>query len=360
MVVLLTGRAGGARPVVQGSQARGAVWFAVVRVRPREGTAARTTATTGLPDTSIVASGAVAILDHDPSAVPSLQDLPAAVAAARPFLARARAQRGARYVNHEGGDVEGNGSTASLVRHVANYLVAVRVAGGPPTRLVDVGSGVGALGAWLADRLGGVPLHLVDHSAALRRIAAAAFPDAEVHADTAGLEPEPDSLVTAMEVIEHIAPAGQHDFVASLWRLVGSGGALVLSTPDESGFRGGWSGYAPHIGPLDAAGLRRVVGEATGAPVTVWRLYGAPYRVGPWRRVLQPPLNRAWGAVSGSLPAAATRLAALASPLVARLARALRRGERPAPAVVARAAGPDEAPSANVDGNGLIAVVRRP
>lgn len=330
------------------------------RAFPREGTAAGTTATTGPSHTSIVAPGGTAILDDRPLEIPSLRDLPAAVAAARPFLARARAQRGARWVNHEGGDVDGNGSTASLVRHVANYLVAVRVAGGPPSRLVDVGSGVGALGAWLADRLGGVPLHLVDHSPALRRIAAAAFPDAQVHADTAGLEPEPRSLVTAMEVIEHIEPGAQRDFVASLWRLVGSGGALVLSTPDESGFRGGWSGYAPHIGPLDAAGLRRVVSEATGAPVTVWRLYGTPYRIGPLRRVLQPPLNRAWGAVSRSLPSAATRLASLATPVVSRLARAVPRGERATPPVVVREAGPDEAPTANLDGNGLIAVVRRP
>src|SRR5690606_8048541 len=128
MVVLLAGRGGGARPVVQarcGPRVGEAPYSARgPRAFPREGTAAGTTATTGPSHTSIVAPGGTAILDDRPLEIPSLRALPAAVAAPRPFLARARAQRGARWVNHEGGDVDGNGSTASLVRHVANYLVA--------------------------------------------------------------------------------------------------------------------------------------------------------------------------------------------------------------------------------------------
>ena len=296
------------------------------------------------------------------TAPPSLRGLEEAIVAARPFLAAARDARGAAYVNHEGGDVDGNGSRLSLARHVANYLVAAEAVTGRPTpsRVVDVGSGDGALGAWLADRLGGVPFHLVDHSADLRAIATAAFPSATVHADTAELEPTPGALVTAMEVIEHVEPVGHQAFVASLWRLVGPGGLLVLSTPDESGFRGGWSGYAPHVGCLTAEELREVVAAATGAPVTIWRLYGEPYTVGPVRRLVQPTANRAWGALSGRLPAAATRLGAVATPLVGALATRLPTADEPAPTVFAAPATPDEPPTANVNGNGLIAIAARP
>ncbi|HUH08194.1 MAG TPA: hypothetical protein VML96_10370, partial [Egibacteraceae bacterium] len=115
----------------------------------------------------------------NPAQPPALAGLDAAVRQAYSFLERAAAARGGDWVNAEGGDVGVHGSHRSVVRHVANYLAAAELAErlGGVDAAVDVGSGGGALGAWLADRLG-ARLHLVDHDERIRRVAAAAFPAA--------------------------------------------------------------------------------------------------------------------------------------------------------------------------------------
>lgn len=141
----------------------------------------------------------------------------------------------------------------SLYRHVANYLAAADLAqaaelGGGA--VLDVGSGTGALAAWMAQRLD-AKLHLVDRDPDVRRVASTAFPSAGVHAEIVDA-PDAMAVVTGMEVIEHIAPHEQEDFVRALLTRLRPGGLLVLSTPDESGYVGGWSGYAPHIGCLTA------------------------------------------------------------------------------------------------------------
>jgi SAM-dependent methyltransferase len=237
---------------------------------------------------------------------PPLCDLAAAVTQAHPFLERAASAKGHVYVNHEGGDVAGHGSRRSLLRHLTNYLAAAELAEhvGLSGRFVDVGSGVGALAAWLAHRLD-ASLHLVDRDPMIRRVASAAFPLARVHADLTELQPASASLVTAMEVVEHVDPLRQLSFVRTLYDRLAPGGLLVISTPDESGYLGGWSGYAPHIGSLDAGSMAALLERATGHPPVIWRLDGEPFHLDPTRRVLQPVANRLWGRVSRTAPALA-------------------------------------------------------
>lgn len=240
---------------------------------------------------------------------PPLHDLAAAVRGAYPFLDRAARARGAAYVNAEGGDVGMHGSHRSVVRHVVHYLAAAELdrAGGLDGPVLDVGSGVGALAAWMADFLG-AELHLADHDPRLLAIAADAFPGTAVYSDLDDVASEAFRLVTAMEVVEHIHGSEHRGFVEALYRRVAPGGLLVVSTPDESGYLGGWSGYAPHVGCLDPAGLDRLLTEATGQPATVWRLEGEPFALNVARKIGEPVVNRVWGWVSTHLPGVAVRL----------------------------------------------------
>ncbi len=284
---------------------------------------------------------------------PPLHDLAKALLEAEPFLEAARSARGAQYINHEGGDVGGHATERALYRHVANYLAAVELAesAGLHDAVLDVCSGTGALGAWIASRLG-AQLHLVDRAESVRRVARAAFPDAAVHAEIDEVEAATVGLVTAMEVIEHIPHDQQRAFVAALVDRVEPGGLLVLSTPDESGYLGGWSGYAPHVGPLSAPELQRVLAAAAPhARVAVWRLEGDAFHLGPVRRVVQPVANRLW-----------IRVEPLVAPLTHRLVG-------PAAAFANKArrhAGPELAPEVTAvpategTGTGLIGVVAVP
>ena len=235
-----------------------------------------------------------------------------------PHVAAARAARGAGYVNQEGGDVGGHSTERSLIRHVANYLAAAELAeqAGLHDSVLDVGSGTGALTAWLADRLG-AEMHLVDRDPAIRRVALTAFPKAQVHASLDDVGRKTVGLVTAMEIVEHIRPAEQESFVADLVSRVEPGGLMVLSTPDESGYVGGWSGYAPHVGPLDAPALEALLTAAApaAAEVTVWRLEGDPFHLGKVRRVVQPLANRLWTLVSPVVDPVAHRLVGPATKL---------------------------------------------
>lgn len=242
-----------------------------------------------------------------------------------------------------------------MVRHLVHYLAAAELAERTPAHgarrcVVDVGSGVGAFGAWIADRLD-AELHLVDHDASVRTVAARAFPDARVHASRdafdAGLSGTAD-LVTAMEVLEHLPPSEHVTFLTRLVELVAPGGLLVLSTPDESGYPGGWSGYAPHIGTVDFLGLEGLLRAVTTWPVTVWRLEGAVYELGRAQRWLEPVGNRVWGALERATPEVARRLTRLLQ------LRAARR----TPAVPVD---PVRVTSAvHGTGTGLLAAVRRP
>ncbi|TNM67119.1 class I SAM-dependent methyltransferase [Streptomyces sp. NP160] len=212
---------------------------------------------------------------------------------------RARVAGGA--ANTHGGDPGLHRNRSTVVRHAVNYLVAVRaaqaLAAGVDGPVVDVGAGTGAFSPLLAERLGR-ELHVVDTDPRHTALAAAAFPGTGVHTDLAAAPR--GAVVTAMEVIEHLEPADQVGFVASLASAVLPGGAVVLSTPDESGYPRGWSGYAPHVGPLDAAGLARAVSRGTGGwPVTVLRVDGPTFSLTPVGALVQGTANRAWNLVSG-------------------------------------------------------------
>lgn len=283
---------------------------------------------------------------------PPLRDLSAAVHGAHVFLDRAAAARGAAYLNAEGGDVGMHGSHRSVVRHVVHYLAAAELyeataAEGP---VLDVGSGVGALAAWMADFLD-APLHLADHDPRLRAVAGEAFPDAAVHADLDDIACGAFPLVTAMEVIEHIPASEQEQFVAALADRLAPGGLLVVSTPDETRYLGGWSGYAPHVGCVDPAGFERLLATATGQPATVWRLEGAPFSLGLLRRIGEPVVNRVWGWFSARAPGLAVRAGGSA----ARVAGSGRtRTDASVPGDV-RAVPPEAG-----TGTGLLGVVRAP
>lgn len=283
---------------------------------------------------------------------PPLRNLPAAVQGAYPFLERAARVRGAAYLNAEGGDVGMHGSHRSVVRHVSHYLAAAELylAAGLEGPVLDVGSGVGALAAWMADFLG-TELHLADHDPRLRAVAAAAFPDAGVYADLDDVATGAFPMVTAMEVIEHLRPAEHRRFVEALYARVAPGGLLVVSTPDESRYLGGWSGYAPHVGPVDPTELQRLLADATRRPATVWRLEGEPFSLNLLRRVGEPVVNRVWGWVSAHVPGLAVRLGTGA----ARVAGVSRGRGSPAVPDDVRAVPPDEG-----HGTGLIGVVAAP
>ena len=236
-----------------------------------------------------------------------------------------------------------------MVRHVVNYLAAADIAAavrvdGP---LVDVGCGVGSLGAWLAARLGR-PLHLVDHDTDVRAVAAAAFPSATVHAD---VEAAPRAaVVTAMEVLEHVEPPDQAPFVGALVDLLAPGGVLVVSTPDESGYPGGWSGYPPHVGPVTFSTLAHLL-EDTGQPAMVWRITGPGFTLSRTGRLLHPVGNRIWGWLAANSPRLTHRLEAAAG----RASRLRPHRLQPLPPDVFHVDQDPQGP-----GTGLIGVVWRP
>lgn len=207
------------------------------------------------------------------------------------------------WVNSQGADVASAGNHRSLVRHTANYLAAARLAGEAPhgARVIDVGGGVGAYTVWLSRRLGARGT-LIDSDAEVLRVAGAAFPEIDTALGMDQAPAESAWLVTAMEVIEHVPPEAQMGFVRGMAELVAPGGAMVLSTPDESRYVGGWSGYGPHVGVLTADGLGRLLAEATGRTPEVWRLEGDSFAVNGAERVLLPVANRVVGTLRRMAP----------------------------------------------------------
>lgn len=286
---------------------------------------------------------------------PAISHLDSALRDVRRALAAVDRHRGTAAVNAEGGDAGHHASAALLVRHTVNYLLAAEIADtvGHAGPLLDVGSGVGAFSSWLADRTGR-PLHLADHDADVRALARRAFPDAVVHADVSAAPPA--AVVSAMEVIEHLPYRAQVSFVRALWDRVMPGGTLVCSTPDERGYLGGWSGYAPHIGTLDAGGVRSLLQIATGHPAQVWRVDGPGFRLGPGQRVVEPLANHVWTVAQRRAPRLTTRLVDAVG------SRRRRSGHGPrAPAdtafTVAESTHGDEVRAV---GTGLVAAVHRP
>jgi SAM-dependent methyltransferase len=253
--------------------------------------------------------------------------------------------------NGQGGDLGHHANPDLLVRHTVNYLLASDIAGtvtrkGP---LLDVGSGVGVFSTWLARRLGRV-LHVADHDPVVLQLTQRAFPDVIVHTDLAQAPTAP--VVTAMEVIEHVPYKDQPQFVRNLMAHVEPGGVLVCSTPDERRYLGGWSGYEPHVGTLDFAGLETLLRDATDRPAHVWRISGPGFTLGPLQRVGEPLANRMWAFAQRRAPGLTGRLVGG----IGSLRRTQSNSFAPAPA--------DDAFSVTTDaeglGTGLLAAVYQP
>ena len=259
----------------------------------------RTAATTGL---------ACAPADRDPSLptdAPTLVHLPEALRTIGPWLDRARVATSAG-ANAEGGDPASHASPTLLARHLGHYLAAAEVAEQPVDRLVDVGCGTGAFTGWLGDRLGAA-VTVVDHDPAVLAVAREVAGAAATARDLAAVDPAP--LVTAMEVLEHVPPADQPAFCAALLAATAPGGVLVVSTPDESLYPGGWSGYAPHVGCVTAPELAGLLRDAGAERVDVRRIVGGPYDTSALRRWLEAVGNRVWARLQRAAPGLAERLA---------------------------------------------------
>lgn len=283
-----------------------------------------------------------------PAPWPPLEPIVPDVASALPYLNRAIARSHDVTLNVEGGDVGGFGSALLVARHVANYQAAadaVVAFGAPEGPVLDVGCGVGALSAWVSERLGR-DLVLCDQDVTVVRFGGATF-DVPVLTDLAEADPAP--VVLAMEVLEHVLPADQPGFLADVWAGVAAGGLLVVSTPDETSYPGGWSGYAPHVGCVSPRRLHELLAQTTGTRPDVHRLEGGPYDMSLGRRVLERVANTTWTAVQRLAPGLARTLAG--------------RGGREQDlelAGVAPAATPFRVvPPRHGTGTGLLAVVRR-
>lgn len=243
-----------------------------------------------------------------PSSWPPTTPVVPDVASALPFLNLAIARGRDAVLNIEGGDVGGFGSPLLVARHVANYQSAadaVEGLGAPDGAMLDVGCGVGALAAWTAERLGR-DLVLCDQDAAVVAFGGETFGvPAVTNLDLA----DPAPVVLAMEVLEHVAPEDQPGFLDALWSRVAPGGLLVLSTPDETSYPGGWSGYAPHVGCVSPRRLHELLLHATGASPTVVRLDAGPYAMSWARRATERVVNTVWTAVQAQAPRLARTLA---------------------------------------------------
>lgn len=211
----------------------------------------------------------------------------------------------------EGGDVATWGSPRTAQRHFVHYFLAgefARVAGLEPDGVIDAGCGTGAFSRWLADDLG-ARLYLYDHDPNVLAAAVQRMPVDGVSVDLGELPRT--RLITAMEVIEHVPYHRQPGFVRGLYEHLLPGGWLVFSTPDETGYPGGSSGYPPHIGCLRASEFGELVRDATGRPVMLWRIEGGPFTTSRARMWFEVIGNRTVAALPqrllSSLNAAASR-----------------------------------------------------
>jgi hypothetical protein len=157
--------------------------------------------------------------------------------------------------------------------------------------------------------------------------------------------------VVCMEVVEHVPRGEQMSFVSELGALVTPGGGLVMSTPDESGYWRGWSGYPPHIATLDGDGLISLLTRALpGWTVEVLRIGGPGFGLSPIARLGVPLANRAWGALESRAPTLTSTVAYRLNQL------GQRRSDPPPPqpdSFTVSAAG-------SRSGTGLVAWARRP
>lgn len=252
--------------------------------------------------------------------------------------------------NFDGGDAGHQWDHGLVVRHAVNYAAGVAAARSvdAPGPVVDVGAGAGGFSVWAAAALGR-PLVIVDRDPGHRELASRAFGDIDVRPSVEGVERAP--VVMVMEVIEHVARAAQAAFVHEVGGVVAPGGVLVMSTPDESGYWRGWSGYPPHVATLDAAGLHRLLSEQLpGWHVEVARLNGPEFALSRLGRYGIPVANRVWGTMDARAPRVTHEISH-------RLSQLGKRRKAPSPPVP-EAYRIDAADTGT--GTGLLACARRP
>jgi SAM-dependent methyltransferase len=147
------------------------------------------------------------------------------------------------------------------------------LASAAPARLLEIGAGEGALGAWLAARCEyvGVEPDAQSREMAARRLRAVGR--GEVRAATALPDRRrPYDMVCAFEVLEHI-----EDDAAALrcWRdQLADGGHLLLSVPAHPARFGPSDRYVGHVRRYDRQALAGVL-AAAGFEIREWRSYGA-------------------------------------------------------------------------------------
>ena len=140
-----------------------------------------------------------------------------------------------------------------------------------PSRVLEVGAGEGALGAWLASRYDyvGVEPDEASQAVAAGRLRAAGR---GLVLRTLGLDSPPVDAVCAFEVLEHI-----RDDAAALkmWReQLKPRGHLLISVPAHSARFGVSDQYVGHFRRYDRSALQRLI-EAAGFEILEWDSYGA-------------------------------------------------------------------------------------
>jgi SAM-dependent methyltransferase len=143
--------------------------------------------------------------------------------------------------------------------HRARYELGLRYARG--LRVLDVGSGEGYGTALLADTAAEVLG--VDYSPAAVRHASEKYRRPNLRyelrdaTDLAGLGEDRFDLVTCFEVIEHVA--NDDAFVRGIAHVLRPGGTLILSTPNNTLWRGPRSDGAYHVNNLSPRELRQLL-----------------------------------------------------------------------------------------------------
>lgn len=254
---------------------------------------------------------------------------------------------GPAWRNAQGGDV-GCGGRRAMLRHTANYAMAAQVtaSAAAPGPLVDVGCGTGLHSHWLANALDR-PLWLVDPDPTALAAARARGHVERCFGSLGEVPSGSAAVVTAMEVIEHVERADQQRFVSDLRRIAQPRATVVISTPDESIYRGGHSGYAPHVGTLDAASLERLMASG-GLPAMTWRISGDAFETSRIERVALPTLNRVHARLRQVAPGPVGVVSVAVAGLVRRIQLLAPSPELDTAGVIAR-------PTGTAVGTGLIA-----
>jgi SAM-dependent methyltransferase len=140
-----------------------------------------------------------------------------------------------------------------------------------PRRVLEIGSGEGALATWIAQRAQYAAVEPDETSRAATTARLAKSTSARVFDDLAAIDAEQFDLVCAFEVLEHI-----EDDVKALtqWReLLGPMGHVLLSVPAHPRRFGAWDELAGHLRRYDREMMRSTL-EAAAFDIVELSSYG--------------------------------------------------------------------------------------